>query len=216
MKTKIEVIGLPGAGKTTFFKKNNQYASIFNCDRVTELNSRRKLNLRIVFMTMLICYFVRSPELIGFIFSNKHRLWIFKKLAYRMQFLSNKKSSKPHLEKGLLQVILTDAVEHSEHNSTKYYLAFLRLLPKPDTIIHFDIEPQLALQRFKLRGDSEKRDITFSEIQNLDITRFEFGNRVIKAILKHYKSRQVKIITLKQNMELAEIKFLFSQVNFKG
>ena len=67
-------------------------------------------------------------------------------------------------------------MEHSEHNSTKYYLAFV--LPKPDTIIHFDIEPQLALQRFKLRGDSEKR-YNFSEIQNLDITRFEFGSRVI-------------------------------------
>ena len=107
-------------------------------------------------------------------------------------------------------------MEFSKHNSIEYYLAFLSVLPRPNLIMHFDIDSKVALKRYKIRGEAEKRDLTFLEIQNLNLDRFDFGKRLIEAVLQYYRSRNVEIITLKHDLDQSEVKLLFGQVQSYG
>ena len=63
MKTKIEVIGLPAAGKTTFFRNNKEFASVFKNGPVPDLTIWQKLNLRFTLATSITIFLLERQNL---------------------------------------------------------------------------------------------------------------------------------------------------------
>ena len=59
---------------------------------------------------------------------------------------------RPQLEGGLIQPILTDAVEHAYHENHQFYDLILNLVELPD-VIYFYNKVDICQSRYMLRGD---------------------------------------------------------------
>ena len=199
MINKLEVIGLPAAGKSTFYRNYSSYAALFDSD-MKKLNLWQKFKCKIVFLKLLAFLLVGETKNCKILLQSRRRLWLLKKLAYRFQFVRKSEFDTPYLEKGLLQPFITDAVEFAKHNSISYYISLLPILPIPKIIIHFDIDANVALERYQGRGIAEPRDLTSSEVERITFSEFKHGEILLKAIVKYYKARGVKIIMLKHDM----------------
>ena len=215
MRNKIEVIGLPAAGKSTFYREQSKYALFFDSD-IIELDIWKKLKCKILFFKYLSFLLIKDTKNYKIILQSRRRFWLLKKIAYRMQFVKESELAPPYLEKGLLQPLVTDAVEFAKHESIEHYISILSILPIPKAIIHFDIDANVALERYQIRGNVEPRDLTSSEIERVSINEFEHGERVLIAIKKYYSLRKVKIITLKPDMTERDKMLLCEQVDRYG
>ena len=178
----VDVIGLPGIGKSTFLRDCSITEDLFDTKPEDKITFIMKLRIKLLTI-ILICTFLRSNlKLIKYVFLNRNRFWIFKKISFRIILNKHKKNRKSHYEQGILQVLVTDAVEQAKHFSIIYYEAIFQMLDLKNPIISFVGKPQLAFKRYKLRGEKEHREIDSDAIKDITLDRFEFGAELIDRI----------------------------------
>ena len=195
-KNKIETIGLPGAGKTTFLRENCKYSSLFSEKRTIKLGIFTKITLRISILSLVFGFLLKNPNFFRHILKNKKPFWLFRKLAYRKLMMKFYDPERPQLEGGLIQPILTDAVEHAYHENHQFYDLILNLVELPDIILFFTNKVDICQSRYMLRGDLEPRELSKSQIQSLKKENFEFGAKVLQTIKTKATKMKVEIIEI--------------------
>ncbi len=167
----IEVIGLPGVGKTTLIENNS--SSIPKSYKIIRSNQARLLQ-RIVSKLYLIFIF-------GPILKNQRAA---QKLAYRMGFrvFEDKNSYVFFYDSGILQAVLENILEREFQNVDRN-LAVMPHLSMPDKVIYIKDDIQKIVEREKGR-QNPRFDFNFNETIRL----YELAEKFIeKELLQHVK-----------------------------
>ena len=180
----IEIIGLPGGGKTTFINALRQYSNF----KIIE--PKPPSAILIAFHTF---YFLFRLALHRFstllkLFIRKDGRWLLFKIGYRIAVHNNIKDSGILSEGGVLQPFISFFAENAEKSfSCNELLELILLIPLPGHLIHFDIPVVLALERYQSR---EKKGLIKRRFL-VNEKKFNNSKKMEKLIVKNFKKGHV-------------------------
>jgi hypothetical protein len=201
MGYKIELVGLCGAGKSTFIAAlEDRLIS----DEVIELDHPVIPNLlffAIYILKILLFGFATEPIVFSKFLSKRSNWWLVKKVAYRqagMRLRGNKNYIL--VDCGTLQPFLSFEIEEKVTNSNVPIEPLLCGCKLPDIILFFHVSPFLAKNRYEIRG---KRGQGRVARKNCD-QYFERAEEVRKNLFEYCKRMEIKTIELDTTQDFTD------------
>jgi hypothetical protein len=221
MSFRIELLGLCGAGKSTFIEairgKLELDSSISLGYPITV-----PVSLTLVFMLKVLASSFLNNPIKMFIFLLKARnWWLIKKIAFRNASVSTRnEESLVLIDSGILQPFLSFEIEERQNNSKIPLHSLLKSITLPDIILDFHVSPSVAKERYEKRGlcgegrvirkDSEKYFIAAKKAK-CKIVNYCNSNKTI--IINIDSSREFnedyingKIVEIKNSLNNKEVK----------
>ncbi len=153
MCVKIELVGLCGAGKSTFIRALE--------DRLV-CSSKIALAYPIVptasrtltyFIKTLVYGFLIEPVNFSQFLLKASNWWLLKKIAYRHASIGlREKENLILVDSGILQLFLSFEIEEKITNSETPLHSLLNGVPLPFAVVFFSVPPSKAKERYEQRG----------------------------------------------------------------
>lgn len=199
MGCKIELVGLCGAGKTTFITALNQGMSLDDeiilekpviPDRATYLTTIIKI--------LCSAWFSHPLRLVKFL-STGSNWWLLKKIAYRQAGLTVRSANDCILvDSGSLQPFLSFEIEEKLDDSivpVEYLLCGCKL---PDIVLFFHVSPQLAIDRYRMRGERGEG----KKLRPNAVRYFDRAAAVQERLMLYCKKKKIQIMELDTTKQL--------------
>jgi len=151
---KIELVGLCGAGKTTFITALGQ-GLLLNDQIILEKPVIPDRTTYLVTLIKILCLALLSRPLglLRFLATDAN-WWLLKKIALRQAGLKLRSANNCILvDSGSLQPFLSFEIEEKLDNSRVPMEALLGGCKLPDIVLSFYVAPDLAIDRYRLRGE---------------------------------------------------------------
>lgn len=200
MTVLIEILGLPGAGKSTLMdrlaRKQSDLPELLKpIDPGGEavLRKMARLAARMV---------LRNPASLLRLTLRADGRWLLTKLAYRWAGLGKRSGSGLLLDSGLLQPLLSYAAEYSERPvCIDDALAALHALPLPQAVVYLDSGAETAHRRYRQRqqltGRRAETEVT--------PTGFAQAQEICDRIVDMFPPQQVMRVVGSGDIEEAEL-----------
>jgi deoxyadenosine/deoxycytidine kinase len=210
----IEIIGLPGVGKTSIIKNLQQDNNFKNSSNFIGRE-------RCVFKSKVIELSKFYMQLIFFyskiIFDIKSSLWLLLQISRRLcNYRNNIEDRLCFLnESGVLMPIISFIVQRDK-NSYKVDLdRLISTLPLPDVVIFIESDIETIVDRYANRGGILRNGIRDKVIKNAKLyERFLLGNAALLNIKKILKNKGCRVISINNNDEYEKIpSILFQKLN---
>ena len=191
MGFKIELVGLCGAGKSTFIAGLEDRLTP---DEVIELNHPVIPNLffsTIYVLKILLFAFVAEPIACSKFLSKRSNWWLVKKLAYRqagMRLRGNKNYIL--VDSGTLQPFLSFEIEEKVTTSNVPIEPLLCGCKLPDIVLFFHVSPFLARNRYEMRGKRGQGRVARKNCDHY----FERAEKVRKSLFEYCRRMEIKTI----------------------
>lgn len=208
MGFKIELLGLCGAGKTTF---------------LTALTSRLESNVglglayplvppisqTLVSLSRILWVgFLTEPIIFSRFIIKKSNWWLVKKVAFRSAGISFRGHDNVILiDSGILQPFLSFEIEERLSNSIIPTSAILEGCVLPDLAIVFIVPPKLAMKRYEQRGVSGKGKLIRKNSERY----FNRAEELRKNLVEYCEMNNVEIIEVDSSQQFSE-KYLNSKL----
>jgi thymidylate kinase len=201
MSARIELVGLCGAGKSTFIsavknklKGNDSLSLVYPVAQPLYLT-------RYYILEILMRAFIRDPVNTFVFFMRKSNWWLLKKLAYRAA--SNSERYEGNLivvDSGVLQPFLSFEIEERTSESEVPLCTLLKSVSLPDVVIFFYIPSWQAKERYEyrwLKGEGK-------EIRENSVKYFDEAEKIRKKIFNYCKMHNTKIIEVDSSKDFTE------------
>jgi thymidylate kinase len=208
MGCKIELLGLCGAGKSSFLTA-----------LTSELESKTDLGLAQPLVTPIsqmpvrlirilwIGLFTETITFVRFVI-NKSNWWLVKKVAYRSAAISFRGDDNVILvDSGILQPFLSFEIEERLSSSIIPITGILEGCVLPDLAIVFIVPPRLAMQRYEQRGLSGKGKL----IRKNSGRYFNRAEELRKNLVAYCEMKNVQIIEVDSSQQFSQ-KYLDSKL----
>lgn len=182
----IEIIGLPGAGKSTFLQR----LAIMREGNLELLPPLNPPNIFLIYKIFLISkrLIFKSPISFFRIVSHSDGRWLLTKLAYRWAGLRQRKQNGLLIDSGVLQPLVSYVAEYSQGQiGMADIISLLNVLPLPNTIVFFDSGVATSLKRYneRQRRTGRRSNVNASEAD------FYRAHQVCLLILARFRSENV-------------------------
>jgi thymidylate kinase len=152
----VEILGLPGSGKSTLSDRLSN--ELFDMPQyLTPINpSGYAVLFKIIrLIVSMVCH---NPSALFRLIVRSDGRWLLSKLAYRWAGLDKRLSSGLLIDSGLLQPLLSYAAEYSKTPvHIDDVLAVLRVIPLPGAVIYLDCGVEVSFRRYQKRQKLTKR-----------------------------------------------------------
>lgn len=147
MPVLIEVLGLPGAGKSTIMGRlEHERFDLPEFHKPIDLGITALLR-KLVHLACRLA--LRNPSTLLRLSARADGRWLLSKLAYRWAGLDKRVDGSLLLDSGLLQPLLSYAAEYSDGVvHIEDVIAVLSVLPLPKAIVYIDSGVETAYQRY--------------------------------------------------------------------
>jgi hypothetical protein len=206
---KVEVIGLPGAGKTTIL---NRIKEIGVNDNLKLICDRRysHYSCLIYFMLFFVKFIALYPK--PLIWQITKLRWLINKLSYRFCSYKNKYDNSICLfpENGMLMPLISFVVQRDEKNIALNIPSILKFLPKPRAVIVVESNTNTIVDRYSKRGGIKyggtRKDVIVSD----DLyNRFSKGLQVIDEIVNILSVEGVEILKINNEIKISDDELRF-------
>lgn len=199
MKVTIEVVGLCGAGKTTFIKLLEK--KIIKKNKKIIFQNPKKNNLFLYYFYILK---ILSKSLyyqffyVIFFLTIKSNWWLIKKIAYREAGLLKKEGAISILkDTGIMQPFISFEIEHKASNAKVPLDTLLKVISKPDIIIFFNIKKETAIKRYHERylkgyGKPLRKNSEYY---------FDQADRIKTMMIEYCKHHNIRIVNVNSENE---------------
>jgi len=203
----IEIIGLPGSGKTSIVEiLKKKYKN-----KIDFYQSGDKKNIK--------CYFTSFNFLIKLIFKfpilffNSHKSfnWLIHKLLYRVCSYNIEESNRNYLlyDSGVLMPMVSFYIQRNEYKINLDYGKLFNLLPRPDLIIFVDTEIDIVLKRYQRRGgyrtgNKGSKRVKINSLDEIE-NKFRDGEIFVTRLIDYYNNLGIKIIKISNNSSKLEL-----------
>jgi len=208
MGFKIELLGLCGAGKTTFLT-----AIASGLESNTDLGLAHPLvppisQILVGLIRILWVGFYTEPITFARFIINKSNWWLVKKVAYRSAGISSRGDDNFILiDSGILQPFLSFEIEERLSNSIIPTRAILEGCVLPELAIVFIVPPRLAMKRYEQRGVNGKGKL----IRKNSGRYFNRAEELRKNLVEYCEMKNVQIIEVDSSQQFSE-KYLNSKL----
>jgi hypothetical protein len=193
----VEFFGFPGGGKSTIM---DDLAQLNNSgeDRSTWVFSEKQVpgGAQVVFESLLLTLKAIRHDPLGVLrFLAWHGAWWLPlKLGFRLAGLKSRGTSKGQVvvDGGLLQPIVSFAVEHNRPGRAIPVRALLSSLPPPREAIYVKVAPDTAWQRYVMRQQAGGGGVSHPDLQQ----RFVLAEPVCENLYHECRRTGVPLITL--------------------
>jgi len=158
----IEIVGLPGAGKSTFLHsfQNSKYAGVYHFSGPSKSNPF--LYLSFLFCLVFTFLFKHTYSALRLLSRSDGRALIMK-LSYRLSRLPLAYQRTFLVDCGIYQPLVSYLAEYNYGDTSVHDVyALSTILPRPSCLIFFSIDPNVALNRYQIRKVSTGRYNDFS------------------------------------------------------
>ena len=191
----IECLGLCGAGKSKLLKElvpalsreSNGFLAIWQTSeppwRAATVDAA----------AILIKALLRDPAgIANFLRSSRNATLLMRRLGLRKAYLRRQSGDRPAfvLDGGLIQPLVSFAIETQEDEHKLPIDAILSAVPAPSVLIYIRADPMISLERYKHREQcaaSRPRRHNFGKVDL--VKRFQIGQRLCQDILAFYERR---------------------------
>ncbi len=201
MSLKVELLGLCGAGKTTFIDALIPRLE-FNADfDLTYPVVPPKIQILFSLIRILWIGFLTEPIIFARFLITKNNWWLIKKISYRSAGISyRKKDSFILIDSGILQPFISFEIEENSSDFTVPIHPILNGCVLPDVVIVFDVSPSIAIERYKQRGLSGKGRV----IRENSVDHFNKAEELRKNLVEYCKMKNVQIIGVNSSQAFNE------------
>lgn len=201
MSLKVELLGLCGAGKTTFLD-----ALIPKLESNVDFGLAYPVvppKIQILFSLIRILWVGFFTEPINFarFIIIKNNWWLIKKIAYRFAGIRyRKKDSYILIDSGILQPFISFEIEENSSDFIVPIHSILNGCVLPDVVIIFDVSPSIAIERYKERGLSGAGKV----IRENSGEHFNRAEELRKKLVEYCKMKNVQIIGVNSSQKFNE------------
>lgn len=208
MGFKIELLGLCGAGKTTFITAINSRL-VSNTDFGLAYPIVPPISRTVLSLIKILCFgFFTEPINFGRFILNKSNWWLVKKVAFRSAGINYRKNDNFILiDSGILQPFLSFEIEERLSDSKIPFRAILEACVLPKLAIVFIVPPQIALKRYEQRGLSGKGKL----IRENSGRHFNTADELRKNLVEYCIIKNVQIIEVDTSQQFSD-KYLNSKL----
>ncbi len=191
MGYKIELLGLCGAGKTTFLTAlTSKPVSEINFGLaypVTPSLWQTAINL----LRILAVGFLVKPISFPYFLIKKNNWWLIKKIAFRSAGIRLRGNNNCILvDSGIMQPFLSFEIEENLFNSSVPIRAILASSVLPDLLLVFSVPPKIAMERYEQRGLRGEGKLIRINSKNY----FDRAENLRKDLISYCKEKNVRII----------------------
>ena len=209
----VEVLGLPGVGKTTFVEELLSNSDNINSPELCKSNITR-LSRAWHSLVFLAKFIYRYPNAITSL-TTQFR-WLVFKMSYRYQnYARQSKSGLCILQNnGVLMPIVSFIVQRNNKGININFNKLIRLLPMPDVIILVTSSIGVNISRYSIRGGilNSRHGYRNKVVLNEKLfCKFNEGRLVIEEIVSFAKLNGSKIIKI-DNEEVINNKDIINRV----
>ena len=201
MVVKVELLGLCGAGKTTFL---NAIIPMLKSNVDFDLTYPYvppKIQILLNVIRILWVGFFTEPIIFSRFIAKKNNWWLIKKIAYRSAGINcRKEDSAILIDSGILQPFISFEIEENSSDITVPIHPILNGCALPDVVIVFDVAPSIAIERYKQRGLCGEGMI----IRENSETHFNRAEKLRKNLVKYCKMKNVQIVEVNSSQEFNE------------
>ena len=201
MKVKVELLGLCGAGKTTFLKgltsKLDPDIDLGLAYSVIPSLSQRAISL----MRILLTGFSIKPVSFSSFLMKRNNWWLIKKIAFRSAGIKLRADSNFILvDSGILQPFLSFEIEENTIDVNVPIHNLLSGCKLPDLLIVFNISPRIAMNRYEQRGLQGDGKLIRDNSDNY----FNKAEELRKNLISYCKDKNVHIIEVDSSENFSE------------
>lgn len=208
MILKVELLGLCGAGKTTFI---NAITSMLKSNADFDLTYPivpPKIQILISMIRVLWVGFFTEPITFSRFIAQKNNRWLVNKIAYRSAGINcRKERSVIFIDSGILQPFISFEIEENSLDISVPIHPILNGCALPDVVIVFEVAPSIAIERYKQRGLSGEGMV----IRKNSRKHFNRAEKLRKNLVEYCKMKNVQIVEVDSSQEFNE-KYLTSKL----
>ena len=208
MGFKIELLGLCGAGKTTFLTAINSRL-VSNIDLGLAYPIVPRISHTVLNLIKILCFgFFTEPIKFTRFILNKSNRWLVKKVAFRsagINFRTNKNFIL--IDSGILQPFLSFEIEERLSDSKIPIKAILEGCILPKLVIVFIVPPKIAMERYEQRGLSGKGKL----IRENSRRHFDNADELRKNLVEYCIKKNIQIIEVHSSLQFSD-KYLNSKL----
>lgn len=196
LKHTFELIGLCGAGKSTFILKLKKYLRKYDykVDFVYPSNPSINSVLLQLFL-ILIKTLLKQPITTCNFLRHSSNWWLIKKLAFRQASYKRKKNNVKTqilIDSGILQPFISFEIEYRKSNIKIPIKALLSSISLPDYVLVFEVNESLAMKRYEDRGLRNEG----YKIRKNSLNFFKEANIVKNIIVKYCKKNKKQVLKI--------------------
>ncbi len=201
MTLKVELLGLCGAGKTTFINAiTPKLKSNADLD-LTYPVVPPKIQILLSMIRVLWVGFFTEPIIFSRFIAKKNNRWLVKKIAYRSAGINcRKENSVILIDSGILQPFISFEIEENSSDITVPIHPILNGCALPDVVINFEVAPSIAIERYKQRGLSGEGMV----IRENSRKHFKRAEKLRKNLVDYCKMKNVQIVEVNSSQEFNE------------
>jgi len=198
MNARIELVGLCGAGKSTFISAARDMTVLPSMLSFSYPVSP-SAHMRIICMVRILSlfFFKDSLKCINFL-KKKNNWWLLKKIAFRSAGILKRHNKRLILvDSGVLQPIVSFEIEENVSNSEIPLCLLLGCISLPDIILDFRIPPEQAKERYQLR---ESRD-GGKKVREDSEDHFKSAEKIKSKIVSFCSEKSITVIKIDATRE---------------
>jgi len=201
MGLKIELVGLCGAGKSTFISALSNRLPVKDCIELAHPIVPNTIMTRIYILRILVLGLLTDPVTFLRFLSNSSNWWLIKKIAYRQAGISlREKKNSILVDSGILQPFISFEIEEKITFSVIPLKSLLRGLALPDLVLFFSIPPSIAKTRYELRGMNGEGRIVRKNGEKY----FERAEQVRQKLLAYCKEMKIQTVEVDSTREFTD------------
>lgn len=208
MGFKIELLGLCGAGKTTFLTAINAKL-VSDIDLSLAYPIVPPVSHTVLKLMKILCVgFFTEPIKFGCFILNKSNRWLVKKVAFRSAGINFRTNENFVLiDSGILQPFLSFEIEERLSESKIPIGAILEGCVLPKLVIVFIVPPKIAMKRYEQRGLSGKGKL----IRENSRRHFDTAEKLRENLVEYCIKKNIQIIEVHSSQQFSD-KYLNSKV----
>jgi thymidylate kinase len=205
----VELIGVPGVGKTTILNRLKAINEQENFSIVFKENNLKSFS-KFKSIIFVIIFFLNYPSSLKFFFTSFK--WLIIKLAHRSNiYLADERKFfvLPNKTSGMLMPLISYSVQRNTDNVKYDVSRILNILRFPDILIVVSADIDLIVKRYAARGGytfpdrQSRQDVVInSEL----FQKFNSGQNVIEKVINFAKKKKVKILQIDNSNDLHDDK----------